>query len=237
MKRAMKTPNLFEKIKTLIEDARYSIVRQVNITIVNTYFEIGRMIAEDEQKGMKRASYGEETLLNLSKQLTIEFGKGFSERNLKLMRQFYLTYSIGQTLSAQSTIFTLSWSHYAFLMRLDEPIRRFYEVESEQNNWSLRELERQFNSALYERLALSKSKEKIIELSTKGQIIEKPQDLIKDPYVFEFLGLKEDHSYSESDLESKLIDNLRSFLLELGKGFTFVARQQRISFDEVAFFH
>ncbi len=201
------------------------------------------MIVEDEQRGNTRADYGEQVLHELSKKLIVEFGKGYSWRNLNLMRQFYLVYGKVQTVSAQSknseTLsrrFKLSWSHYVFLMRQDEPIRRFYEIEAIENNWSLRELERQFNSMLYERLSLSRDKKKILELSKKGQVVERPEDIIKDPYIFEFLGLKEEKTYSESDLESKLIENLKRFLLELGKGYTFVARQQRISFDEEHFY-
>ena len=234
---------LFENIRLLLVSARQNVLRQINTTMVHTYFEIGKTIVEDEQKGEKRANYGAKILKNLSNQLMREFGKGYSLTNLKQMKSFYLTYSKGQTVSDQSEksetlsrIFKLSWSHYVLLMRLDEPIRKFYEIEAVQNNWSLRELKRQFNSALYERLAFRRDKQKIIELSSKGQIVEDPTDLIKDPYIFEFLGLKEDKSYSESEIESKLIDNLRNFLLELGKGFTFVSRQQRISFGEQHFF-
>jgi predicted nuclease of restriction endonuclease-like (RecB) superfamily len=211
--------------------------------MVRTYYEIGRMIVEDEQRGNIRADYGEKTIVTLSEKLSKEFGKGFSVKNLERMRLFYMIYSKGRTVSDISkksstvlTKFELSWSHYVFLMRQDEPIRRFYEIEAIENNWSLRELERQFNSMLYERLVLSRDKKKILELSKKGQVVEIPEDLIKDPYIFEFLGFKEDKTYSESDLESKLIENLKRFLLELGKGYTFVARQQRISFDEEHFF-
>ena len=154
-------------------------------------------------------------------------------RNIEQMRQFYSVYSIPQTVSAE---FKLSWSHYLILMRInDENERRFYEVESLKNNWSLRELKRQLNSALYTRLSISKDKNQIIELSTTGQIVEKPTDVIKDPYVLEFLGLEEKSTYSESELEQKLIDKLEHFLLELGTGFTFVARQKRITFEEKHF--
>jgi predicted nuclease of restriction endonuclease-like (RecB) superfamily len=230
--------------------ARSQAVRHINSTMVSAYFEVGRMIVEDEQKGLSKAEYGEQVLLKLSQELTQEFGNGFSERNLEAMRKFYLVYSISQTLSAKLTkgqtvsaqspalpkSFQLSWSHYVFLIRLDESRRNFYEIEAAQNNWSLRELKRQFNSALYERLSLNKNPNEILKLSTKGQIIEKPTDLVKDPYIFEFLGLQENKNYSETDLETKIIDNLETFLLELGKGFTFVARQQRISFSEQHFF-
>jgi predicted nuclease of restriction endonuclease-like (RecB) superfamily len=234
---------LFESIRKLLVSARQNVLRKINTTMVHTYFEIGRMIVEDEQKGKKRAGYGEKILKNLSNELMKEFGKGFSSTNLKQMKSFYLTYSKGQTVSDQSRKyevisqrFELSWSHYIFLMRLDERVRKFYEIEAIQNNWSLRELQRQFDSALYERLAFRQDKEKILELSVKGQVLEKPKDMIKDPYIFEFLGLKEDKSYSESELESELIGNLKNFLLELGKGFAFIARQQRITFSEQHFF-
>lgn len=223
---------LFHNIRELILITRQKIYSHVNTAMVRTYFEIGRMIVEDEQKGKSRAEYGKAQLKVLSKQLSREFGRGFSERNLEYMRNFYLIYSKSQTVSAKSNQFKLSWSHYVFLIRLEKPIRQFYEIESIENNWSLRELKRQFNSSLYERLALTKDKAKLFEMSARGQIIEKPRDLIKDPYVFEFLGLEENSKYSESEFESKLISNLEKFLLELGKGFTFVARQQRISFSE-----
>ena len=202
--------------------------------MVQTYFEIGRLIVEEEQHGNVRAEYGKETLKNLSIKLTANYGKGFSVTNLKQMRDFYLTYQIRQTVSDQ---FTLSYSHYLFLMRIDNPEeRKFYEIESSQNNWSLRELKRQFDSALYERLSLSKDKEKVKSLAVQGQIIENPCDIVKDPYVLEFLGLPEKAYYSESELESRLVEKLENFLLELGKGYTFVGRQVRLSFDEKHFF-
>ena len=219
--------------------------------MVYTYYEIGRMIVEDEQQGKERAEYGKQVLKELSKRLTTEFGKGFSERNLEQMRQFYLTYSISQKSSAKLqeseneiiTIsatplpkFNLSWSHYLKLMRIENPGERsFYEIECASNNWSLRELQRQFNSALYERLALSRDKEGVKQLAEKGQIIKKPTDLLKDPYILEFLDLPDHHKYSESDLEQALIDKLENFLLELGKGFTFAGRQVRLTIDEKHF--
>ncbi len=201
--------------------------------MVKTYFEIGRLIVEDEQKGFERAEYGKETLKNLSVRLTKEFGKGFSATNLKQMKNFYLAYKISQTVSDQ---FKLSWSHYLVLMRMENlNERNFYEIEAINNNWSLRELKRQFNSALYERLVLSKNKEKVKELALKGQVIEKPSDVVKDPYILEFLGLEEKPNYSENDLETEIINKLEMFLLELGKGFTFVGRQVRFTFDEKHF--
>lgn len=201
------------------------------------------MIIEEEQNGKERADYGKQLLSDLSQTLTKEFGKGFSVTNLQQMRQFYTVYSKQQTLSVKSEKsqilsreFKLSWSHYLKLMRIDDELeRKFYEIESFKNNWSLRELDRQYNSALFTRLALSKDKSEILKLAERGQVIEKPQDAIKDPYVLEFIGLPEQNTYSESDLEQKLIDKLEHFLLELGTGFTFVARQNRISFDDKHF--
>ena len=227
-------PNfLFENIKNLIKESQNRISTAITNTMSLTYFEIGRMIVEEEQKGELRANYGKQIIKTLSVKLTKDFGQGFSMRNIEQMRQFYIAYSIPQTVSAE---FKLSWSHYLILMRIsDENERRFYEVESIKNNWSLRELKRQLNSALYTRLSISKDKNQILELSTKGQIIEKPTDVIKDPYVLEFLGLEEKSSYSENELEQKLIDKLEHFLLELGTGFTFVARQKRITFEEKHF--
>src|SRR5690606_33189129 len=179
------------------------------------------------------------------KVLTTEFGKGFSVTNIQQMRNFYLVYQKQQTVSVKSmeanqqTVsadFNLSWSHYLKLMRIDdENERNFYEIEAYKNNWSVRELQRQFDSALYTRLVLSRDKEKVKELSEKGLVLEKPKDAIKDPYILEFIGLPEHSSYSESELEQELIDKLEHFLLELGNGFTFVSRQKRISFDDKHF--
>ena len=226
--------SLYNKIASILEESRKFVATTVNTAMVQTYFEIGRLIVEEEQHGNIRAEYGKETLKNLSIKLTANYGKGFSVTNLKQMRDFYLTYQIRQTVSDQ---FTLSYSHYLFLMRIDNPEeRKFYEIESSQNNWSLRELKRQFDSALYERLSLSKDKEKVKSLAVQGQIIENPCDIVKDPYVLEFLGLPEKAYYSESELESRLIEKLENFLLELGKGYTFVGRQVRLSFDEKHFF-
>ena len=226
--------SLYNKIASILEESRKFVATTVNTAMVQTYFEIGRLIVEEEQHGNVRAEYGKETLKNLSIKLTANYGKGFSVTNLKQMRDFYLTYQIRQTVSDQ---FTLSYSHYLFLMRIDNPEeRKFYEIESSQNNWSLRELKRQFDSALYERLSLSKDKEKVKSLAVQGQIIENPCDIVKDPYVLEFLGLPEKAYYSESELESRLIEKLENFLLELGKGYTFVGRQVRLSFEEKHFF-
>ncbi|MBE7441502.1 MAG: DUF1016 domain-containing protein [Flavobacteriales bacterium] len=229
----------------LLHSARQQIVRNVNFIMVQTYFEIGRMIIEEEQNGKERADYGKSLLKELSKVLTKEFGKGFSITNIQQMRNFYLVYQKQQTVSAnsvkviQQTVsanFQLSWSHYLKLMRIDdENERKFYEIEAEKNNWSVRELDRQYDSALYTRLALSRDKDEVKKLSENGLILEKPKDAIKDPYILEFIGLPEKSAYSESDLEQGIIDKLEHFLLELGTGFTFVARQKRISFDDKHF--
>jgi predicted nuclease of restriction endonuclease-like (RecB) superfamily len=220
-------------IKQLLHSARNRVYQTINSAMTTTYWEIGRRIVEEEQNGKVRAKYGKAIIKNLSNELTKEFGKGFSADNLENMRKFYLTYSKSETLSRN---FKLSWSHYIFLTRINNPDERnFYEIESIENSWSLRELKREFNSGLFERLLLSKDKSKVKELSTQGQVIQNIDDLIKDPYILEFTGLPEQVSYSESDLEQKLIDKLEHFLLELGKGFTFVARQKRITIDEKHF--
>lgn len=269
MSKEVQNTNLFQQVAVLLKNAQQQVLRTVNSTMVFTYFEIGRMIVEEEQNGKERADYGKQVLKGLSEQLTKEFGKGFSLSNLEQIRKFYLIYSKSETLlrisqiqnsqsvivESESTIpqslivefkkfdyhtlisfFKLTWTHYLFLMRIeDENERSFYEIETEKNNWSVRELKRQYDSALYARLALSRDKEGILKLAKEGQIIEKPKDIIKDPYILEFLGLPEIHQYSESDLEEQIINKLEHFLLELGHGFAFVARQQRISFDEKHF--
>jgi len=222
--------DIYQEIHDLLYKARQNIISNINSTMTKTYFLIGKRIVEEEQDGNKRAEYGKKLIKTLSEKLTKEFGRGFSQRNLEQMRTFYLRYSISQTVSAE---FKLSWSHYLILMRMEDiDTRKFYEIEAIENNWSLRELKRQVNSSLYERLVLSKDKEKVKELSVKGQIIEKAQDVIKDPYILEFLGLDEKSDYSENKLETEIINKLEMFLLELGKGFTFVGRQVRFTFDE-----
>ena len=222
--------DIYQEIHDLLHKARQDIISNVNYTMTKTYFLIGKRIVEEEQNGNKRAEYGKNLIKILSEKLTKEFGRGFSQRNLEQMRTFYLRYSISQTVSAE---FKLSWSHYLILMRIEDiDARNFYEIEAFKNNWSLRELKRQVNSSLYERLVLSKDKEKVKELAVKGQIIEKAQDVIKDPYILEFLGLDEKSDYSENKLETEIINKLEMFLLELGKGFTFVGRQVRFTFDE-----
>lgn len=187
------------KISELLISARSKVLHTVNHTMVLTYYEIGRMIIEEEQKGKQRADYGKQIIKTLSERLSKEFGKGFSQRNLEQIRQFYSVYSKTQTLSAE---FNLSWSHYMKLMRIDDDVeRKFYEIEAYKNNWSLRELNRQYDTALFTRLTLSKDENEILQLSVKGQIIEKPQDAIKDPYILEFIGLPENNKYSESELK------------------------------------
>jgi len=225
--------NFHQEIKTLLQNAKNKIYTNINSTMTRTYWLIGQKIVEEEQNGDSRAEYGKELLKNLSLELTEEFGKGFSQDNLKNMRRFYKAFKISETASHK---FKLSWSHYIFLTRIsniDE--RNFYEIEAIENSWTVREMKRQFDSGVYERLQLSSNKEKVKELSQKGQIVESAQDMIKDPYILEFVGLPVQHSYSESELEQKLIDKLEHFLLELGKGFTFVARQKRITIDEQHF--
>ncbi len=223
----------YSKILDLLKSAHKTVYQSVNSTMVETYYKIGRLIVDEEQQGKEKAKYGQNLINALSQRLSVEFGKGFSATNLKQMRSFYLVYSKGQTVSDE---FRLSWSHYLKLMRIDdENERKFYEIESFKNNWSNSELHRQYDSALYTRLSLSRNKSEVLELSAKGLVIEKPKDAIKDPFILEFLGLPEKSVYSESDLEQKLIDKLEHFLLELGTGFTFVARQKRISFDEKHF--
>ncbi len=237
--------NLINEVKELLHQARQQTLRQVNHIMVLTYFEIGRKIVEEEQGGKERAEYGKGLLKDLSKALTEGFGKGFSVDNLQNMRTFYQVYSKYETVSRNSSksisetvspIFKLSWSHYIRLMRMDdENERNFYEIESINSSWSLRELKRQYDSGLYLRLSLSRDQEGIKQLAEKGQIVEKPKDSVKDPYVLEFLGLPEESKYSESELEQNIIDKLEHFLLELGKGFTFVGRQVRFTFDEKHF--
>ena len=234
---------LFEQVAELIEAARHSVIRTTNVTMVTTYFLIGKSIVEYEQSGKIRAEYAKSTLKNLSVSLKKRYGKGYSEDNLSNMRRFYSVYSISENYSRKlsnshnSQIelpnFRLSWSHYLFLCRLkSSEERRFYEIEAAQNYWNLDELKRQFNAALYERLILSADKERVKELSTHGQIIKQPKDLIKDPYILEFLGLEDKPEYSETEFETAIINKIENFILELGKGFFFGGRQVRFTFNE-----
>lgn len=248
---------LFGKISELLSEARKFVAKSVNQTIVLTYFEVGRLIVEDEQKGKERAEYGKAVLKELSNKLAQEFGKGYSVYNLERMRRFYLTYhsklqelekSASEVRKSENqksaslmrkleSPFKLSWTHYLQLMKIENPEERsFYEIEAVNNNWSVRELERQYDSSLYERLVLSRDKKSVKELSEKGQLITKPIDTIKEPYVLDFLGLEAHEKYSESDLETAIINKLEHFLMELGKGFLFVGRQQRITIEDEHFY-
>lgn len=264
---------LITEIRELIRYARQAVVHSVDLIQVLTNFEIGRRIVEHEQQGAERAEYGKALLKDLSCELTVEFGRGFSRSNLEYMRKFYLTYKdrapeisqtpsgksltnlksqrvsgilgsadsplpIWQTQSAKSVLpFQLSWSQYVFLISINnQDERRFYEIEAAANGWTLPELKRQFNTGLFERLALSRDQDGIRKLATEGQLIARPEDLLKEPYVLEFLGLDEKAKYSESDLETAIIDKIEHFLLELGKGFLFEARQKRFTFDDEHFF-
>ena len=216
---------VYNDIKTVLEKARGNAYRAVNFEMVRAYWQIGKVIVEEEQEGKKKADYGKALITDLSKKLTEEYGIGFTKSNLFYMRQFFLTFQNFHALRGE-----LTWTHYRQLLRIEkEESRQFYLQESINSNWSTRELERQINSLLYERIALSKDKEKAKELSKKGQIIKTPKDLIKEPYILEFLGLKDNTNLHESDLEQLLINKLKQFLLELGKGFSLVARQKRIT--------
>jgi predicted nuclease of restriction endonuclease-like (RecB) superfamily len=218
---------MYSRIRKIIEEARGNIVRVVNAAMVEAYWQIGKEIVQEEQRGKARAGYGEAVLKKLSLRLTTDFGKGFDESNLRNIRYFYLSYPKRDALRHE-----LSWTQYRILMRVEKPeARSFYEIECIKNNWSARELERQKGSLLFERLALSKDKKGLLRLARKGQELTSYKDMIKDPYVLEFTGLSARPELYESTLEQALIDDLSRFLLELGKGFTFVARQKRISLD------
>ncbi len=254
-----------ERIERLIADARAHVARTVNITEVITKYEIGRIIVEFVQEGEERATYGKQLLQGVSDLLTARLGDGWSVETLKRCRKFFTIYSvkgIGTTASTESSDsnlvntvdqiqittkttvnatdsypFTLSWSHYLVLMRIESDAERnFYEIECQKQNWSVRQLQRQYNSSLYERLALSRDKDAVMRLAQEGQTISKPDDILKNPLTLEFLGLKPEAVYSESKLENAIIDKMQQFLLELGKGFLFEARQKRFTFDEENFY-
>lgn len=216
---------LLDSIGLTIEQARQNAIKAINTELVKANWEIGRHIVEFEQHGQERAEYGSELLTKLSKDLRQRYGKGFSRRNILDMRRFYLSYQKWQTVSAK-----LSWSHYIALVSIsDDTARKFYEKHTLNENLSVRELERQINSSLFERLALSKDKKGVLQLSEKGHIVSNPTEAVKDPYVLDFLKIPQSYKMTEKGLEQKIIDNLQMFLLELGKGFAFVARQYRIS--------
>jgi len=234
----------------LIQYARKVAAKQVNLVQLMTYYSLGRWIVEEQQQGENRAQYGKKVIKNLSAALAEQFGRGFSADTLENARKFYLNYQerISETVFRkfavekseavfrefeESSPFVLSWSHYLQLMRIkNNDERRFYEIEAAASGWSIRVLQRQFNSSLYERLALSREKDEVMRLASEGLVITKPADIVKQPTVLEFLGLEEKAAYSETDLETALIDKLQKFLLELGKGYLFEARQKRFTLNE-----
>src|SRR3990167_1478367 len=236
---------LFQKASFYVDEARNRVQRSINFEMVQAYWFIGRDIITAEQKGHSRASYGSQLLHELSNRLTQKYGRGFSVSTLKDIRQFYLTYKdieIGHALrgkfpSELALSPNLGWIHYRALMRIDrEQTRQFYTVETEKNAWSGRELERQINSLLFDRLAKSKDKNGLLALARDGQEINKPEDAIKEPLILEFLGLPESHRLVESKLEEALINNLQNFLLELGSGFSYIGRQKRLTLDNDHFY-
>jgi len=262
-----KNHDFFINVAQIIEQARRFVGRTADLTMCITYFEIGRMIVEEEQGGNARAEYGKGLMNELARFLTEKFERGFSLSTLKNAKQFYNVYASsirqtsstefnnesksqtlisffenqtftkkGQAMISQLYPFTLSWSHYLILMRIkNDDERRFYEIEATRGQWTYRFLQRQYGSSLYERLALSRDKEGVMRLAQEGQIIEKPEDMLKNPFVLEFAGLAEDASYSETQLEKALLSKLSKFLLELGTGFLYEARQKRFTFDEEHF--
>jgi predicted nuclease of restriction endonuclease-like (RecB) superfamily len=231
--------DLVEQIGILLFNARHRAAKSINAILVHTNWQIGRYIVEFEQGGAAKSTYGSELLDRLSKDLSMQFGKGFSRSNLVYIRKFYLAFQKRETLSHQ-----LSWSHYFEILKSDYELEiSFYTKQCEKENWSVRELKRQMKSMLFHRLALSKDKKGVIEFAEKGAEIQKPEDIIKDPYVFEFLGIPQQNQYLEGELEEKLIQNLEQFLLELGKGFAFIGRQYKMSlanrhfFVDLVFYH
>ena len=220
------TKDFYDEIKKILTDARNKVYQTANFAMVEAYWQIGKSIVE-EQNGEERAEYGIGLLKELSKQMTQDFGKGFTVSNLKNMRQFYLTFPNGYALRSE-----LSWTHYRLLMRVEnENARQFYMEEAIKSQWSTRQLERQITTFFYERLLSSKNKEKVVREIQTTEPRETAEDIIRDPYVLEFLGLSSNDDFFESDLEQALITHLQKFLLELGRGFSFVARQKRITFD------
>lgn len=219
-------------IRTIILSARESAIRSVDTVRVQMYWKLGERIFIEEQKGQDRAEYGAYLLQNVALEIEKEFGSGFSVRQLERARQFYRTYPIATALRTQ-----LNWYQYRLLIQIDDKDKReYYELEATNNNWTGRELERQINSGLYERLLLSNDKKAVLEVARKERIPESPTEIIKDPMVLEFLGLRPEATYYEKDLERALITNLQAFLLELGNGFSFVARQKRILLEDDEFF-
>lgn len=252
---ARRLASIFQRVRAILEEARASIIRTVNTRMVRSYWFIGQAIVEEEQRGQARAGYGDALIDQLSSRLQTEFGKGFTATNLRYMRLFFLAYPylLGQGIhhavrdessAAGQLNPDLSWTHYRLLTKVESPhARSFYEIETAKNRWSSRELERQINSLLYERLAKSRDKTGLMRLVTHGQEVQTPRDIIKDPLVLEFVGLPESPRLVESDLEEALLTHLQTFLLELGKGFAFVARQQRLTLEgdhfyvDLVFYH
>lgn len=223
---------LVEAIGRALSEGRNKAIQTVNATLVKTNWQIGHYIVEYEQKGKERAEYGAELLNRLSRDLTAAYGKGFSRSNVFQMRQFYLTFPKIQTLSEQ-----LSWSHYLEILKANGELEiSFYAKQCEIENWSVRELKRQMKSCLFQRLALSRNKEEVLSLSRQGQEVQNPQDIVKDPFVLEFVGIPEKQVYLEGELENRLIANLQDFLLELGKGFAFIGRQYKINIGSRHFY-
>ena len=232
MKEIQGISSLYQEVREIITSARQNAVRSVDFCRVQMYWQIGRRILEEEQKGKERADYGSYLLKNLAKKLEPEYGSGFSVRQLEMCRQFYRMYPIANTVCSQ-----LNWSQYKLLISIpDEYKREYYQLEAVNNAWTKRELERQINSQLYERLLLSNDKESVLAVARKERIPQQPQEIIKDPMVLEFLGLERKAEYYEKDLEQALITHLQKFLLELGNGFTFVSRQKRILIEDDEFF-
>lgn len=235
MNEIINNTGMIQEIKELLETARGRVAAAVNTELLTTYWNIGRIIVEHEQKNQIRAEYGQQTLKELSKVLTTEFGRGFSRSNLQNMRAFYLNYEKCQSLTGK-----LTWTHYCELLSISDTDKRsFYEKEAVNSGWSVRELKRQISTSLYERLLLSDgktNKETVLALSQKGIEMATPGDMIKDPYVFEFLGLPENKPMLESDLEKALVAQIEKFLLELGRGFMFVGAQQRITLNNTHYY-
>ena len=223
---------VYQRIRDILRQGRNKALQAVNEEMVRAYWEIGREIVEEEQRGQARAEHGIRVVKELAERLTNEFGKGFIARNLWSMKDFYLTFPKVNALRS-----LLTWTHYRILLRVNKPeARAFYEAECEKANWSTRELERQINSLLYERLALSRDKEGLLALEKQGNDIFQPSDLIKDPFVLEFTGLPQSNRLLETDLEQALMDHLQTLLLELGRDFFFVARQKRITVGSDSFY-
>ncbi|WCC43294.1 PDDEXK nuclease domain-containing protein [Tenacibaculum finnmarkense] len=223
---------LVNSVRLLIQNAQKNAVRAINQERVLLYWNIGKHIVEEEQNGKERANYGSYLIKTLAKELTKDFGSGFSFRQLNFCRQFYSTFPIVNALRSQ-----LNWTQYRLLLPIENKDKRSYYIEEScKNNWSARQLERQINSQLYERLLLSSDKEKVLAIAKNEATIQNPTDIIKDPMILEFLGLKQKANYYEKDLEQALITNIQSFLLELGNGFSFVARQKRIQLEDDDFF-